>query len=132
VVAFTTPMSTWLLASFFQYIPYEVEESALMDGASRLRVLTDVIVPLLRPGMAAVGIYAFIVAWGEYMFASVFINTDIRKTLPVGLSMLIDQYRLDWGLLAAGATAITIPVIILFAFLGRRFVEGLISGSVKG
>ncbi len=132
VVAFTTPMSTWLLASFFQYIPYEVEESALMDGASRLRVLTDVIVPLLRPGMAAVGIYAFIVAWGEYMFASVFINTDIRKTLPVGLSMLIDQYRLDWGLLAAGATAITIPVIILFAFLGRRFVEGLISGSIKG
>jgi multiple sugar transport system permease protein len=103
-----------------------------MDGASRLRVLTDVIVPLLRPGMAAVGIYAFIVAWGEYMFASVLINSDIRKTLPVGLSMLIDQYRLDWGLLAAGATAITIPVIILFAFMGRRFVEGLISGSVKG
>lgn len=132
VVAFTTPMSTWLLASFFQFIPYEVEESAMMDGASRIRVLTDVIIPLLKPGLAAVGIYAFIVSWGEYMFASVMINTEMWKTLPVGLAMLIDQYRLDWGLLAAGATAITIPVIILFALMGRRFVEGLISGSVKG
>ena len=132
VVSFTTPMSTWLLASFFQFIPYEVEESAMMDGASRIRVLTDVIIPLLKPGLAAMGIYAFIVAWGEYMFASVMINTEIQKTLPVGLAMLIDQYRLDWGLLAAGATAITIPVIILFALMGRRFVEGLISGSIKG
>jgi multiple sugar transport system permease protein len=132
VVTFTTPMSTWLLASFFHYIPYEVEESALLDGASRVRVLTHVIIPLLKPGLAAVGIYAFIVAWGEYMFASVLINTELRKTLPVGLSTLIDQYRLDWGLLAAGATAITIPVILLFALMGRRFVEGLISGSVKG
>jgi multiple sugar transport system permease protein len=132
VVAFTTPMATWLLASFFHYIPYEVEESALMDGASRLRVLTHIIIPLLKPGIAAVGIYSFIMAWGEYMFASIMINTDLNKTLPVGLSMLVDQYRLDWGLLAAGATAITIPVIVIFALMGRRFVEGLISGSVKG
>jgi multiple sugar transport system permease protein len=132
VTAFTTPMSTWLLASFFNYIPREVEESALMDGASRVRVLTEVIIPLLKPGLAAVGIYVFIVSWGEYMFASVFINSEILKTLPVGLAALIDQYRLDWGLLAAGATAITVPVIILFALMGRRFVEGLISGAVKG
>ena len=74
-----------------------------MDGASRVRVLTEVIIPLLRPGLAAVGIYVFIVSWGEYMFASVFINSEILKTLPVGLAALIDQYRLDWGLLAAGA-----------------------------
>lgn len=132
MVAFTTPMSTWLLASFFHYIPREVEESAQMDGASRLRVLTTIIIPLLRPGLAAVGIFAFIVSWGEYMFASVFINSEVLKTLPVGLAGLIDQYRLDWGLLAAGATAITVPVIILFMIMGRRFVEGLISGAVKG
>ena len=132
MVAFTTPMSTWLLASFFQFIPREVEESAMMDGASRLRVLTQIIVPLLKPGLAAVGIFSFIVSWGEYLFASVFINSEELKTLPVGLAGLIDQYRLDWGLLAAGATAITVPVIILFALMGRRFVEGLISGAVKG
>jgi multiple sugar transport system permease protein len=132
MVPFTTPMSTWLLASFFRYVPYEVEESALMDGASRIRVLTDVIIPVLKPGLAAVGIYVFIVSWGEYMFASVFINAELLKTLPVGLSALMDQYRLDWGLMAAGATAITVPVIILFALMGRRFVEGLISGAVKG
>ena len=132
MVAFTTPMSTWLLASFFHYIPREVEESALMDGASRMRVLTQIILPLLKPGLAAVGIYVFIVSWGEYMFASVFINSEVLKTLPVGLAALIDQYRLDWGLLAAGSTAIAAPVIILFALMGRRFVEGLISGSVKG
>jgi len=132
MVAFTTPMSTWLLASFFRYVPYEVEESALMDGASRIHVLTKVILPVLKPGLAAVAIYVFIVSWGEYMFASVFINNETLKTLPVGLSALMDQYRLDWGLMAAGATAIAVPVIILFALMGRRFVEGLISGAVKG
>ncbi|HEY42432.1 MAG TPA: carbohydrate ABC transporter permease [Anaerolineae bacterium] len=132
MVAFTCPMSTWLLATFFSFIPREVEESALMDGASRVRVLTQIIIPLLKPGLAAVGIFVFVISWGEYMFASVFINSEVLKTLPVGLAALIDQYRLDWGLLAAGATAITVPVIILFALMGRRFVEGLISGAVKG
>ncbi|OGO18357.1 MAG: hypothetical protein A2Z14_04780 [Chloroflexi bacterium RBG_16_48_8] len=132
LVAFSTPMSTWLLASFFQFIPYEVEESALMDGASRIGVLSKIIIPLLRPGLAAVGIYVFITSWGEYMFASVFLNTQLKRTLPVGLAMLTDQYRLDWGLLAAGATAICVPVIILFAILGRRFVEGMLTGSTKG
>jgi len=132
LVAFTTPMSSWLLASFFHYIPFEVEESAMMDGASRIRVLTDVIIPLLKPGLAAVAIYVFIVSWGDYVFASVIINTEIRKTLPVGLAMLIDQYRLDWGLLAAGSTAIAAPIILLFTLMGRRFVEGLLTGSIKG
>lgn len=131
-VAFSAPLSTWLLASFFRFIPREVEESAMIDGASRLRVLTHVILPLLKPGLAAVAIYAFIAAWQEYMFASVFIIRENLKTLPLGLTTLMTQYHMDWGLLAAGATAITVPVIILFAFLGRRFVEGLISGAVKG
>lgn len=131
-VAFSAPLSTWLLASFFRFIPHEVEESAMIDGASRTRVLTQVILPLLKPGLSAVAIYAFIASWQEYMFASVFIFSEDRKTLPLGLTTLMTQYHLDWGLLAAGATAITVPVIILFAFLGRRFVEGLISGAVKG
>ena len=103
-----------------------------MDGASRIGVLSKIIIPLLRPGLAAVGIYVFITSWGEYMFASVFLNTQLKRTLPVGLAMLTDQYRLDWGLLAAGATAICVPVIILFAILGRRFVEGMLTGSTKG
>ncbi len=131
-VAFAAPLSTWLLASFFRFIPREVEESAMLDGASRTRVLTRVILPLLKPGLAAVAIYAFIASWQEYMFSSVFIISDNMKTLPLGLTTLMTQYHMDWGLLAAGATAITVPPMILFAFLGRRFVEGLISGAVKG
>lgn len=131
-VAFASPLSTWLLASFFRFIPHEVEESAMVDGASRTRVLTNIILPLLKPGLTAVAIYAFIMSWQEYTFSSVFITQESLKTLPLGLNTLMTQYHVDWGLMAAGATAITIPVIFLFAIMGRRFVEGLISGAVKG
>jgi multiple sugar transport system permease protein len=131
-VAFSAPLCTWLIASFLRFVPREVEEAAMMDGASRLYVLTNVILPLLRPGLAAVSIYAFIASWQEYMFASIFIIRDDMKTLPLGLATLIDQYQHSWGLLAAGATTITLPVIVLFALMGRRFVEGLIYGAVKG
>jgi multiple sugar transport system permease protein len=130
-VAFTAPLSTWLLASFFTHIPQEVQESALLDGASRLRVLTRIILPLLRPGLASVALFAFIFSWQEYMFSSVFLIRDEVKTLPLGLATLMTQYSIDWGLLSAGAVVIALPVVLLFVAAGRQFVEGLISGSIK-
>ena len=83
------------------------------------------------PGVTSIAIYAFITSWTEYMFASVLIISDVNRTLPVGLAGIVGQYQVDWGLLLAGATVTTIPVLILFGLFGRNFVEGLTAGAVK-
>jgi ABC-type glycerol-3-phosphate transport system permease component len=90
-----------------------------------------ILLPLAAPGVASIAIFAFITSWTEYMFASVLIISDANRTLPVGLAGIIGQYQIDWGLLMAGATLTTLPVLILFALVGRNFVEGLTAGAVK-
>ncbi len=89
------------------------------------------ILPLLRPGLATIAIYTFITVWTEFPFASQFIIDDAKRPLPVGLAAIIGQYQIDWGLLAAGAVFMALPVVILFAFVGRYFVEGLTTGALK-
>ncbi|WP_309085695.1 carbohydrate ABC transporter permease [Chelativorans sp.] len=130
-VAFALPFAIWMLRSFLAGIPKEIEEAALMDGASLLAILRHVMIPLIAPGIASVGIYAFISAWTEYVFASVLILSDAKRTLPVGFSGIIGQYQIDWGLLLAGASVAIIPVVALFALIGRGFVSGLTEGAVK-
>ncbi|PID58208.1 ABC transporter permease [candidate division KSB3 bacterium] len=130
-VTFATPFAVWMLQAFFRTIPSDLEEAARLDGATRLQILLKIIFPLAAPGVASVAVFAFITSWTEYMFASILVNSEISRTLPVGLAGIIGQYQIDWGLLLAGAALTTLPVIIFFAFVGRYFVEGLTSGAVK-
>lgn len=130
-VTFTAPFAVWMLQAFFTTIPMELEEAAALDGASRFTALLRVVLPLAAPGVASVAIFAFITSWTEYMFASVLIISDANRTVPAGLAGIIGQYQVDWGLLLAGATVTMLPVLILFSFVGRNFVEGLTAGAVK-
>ncbi len=129
--AFALPFSIWMLRSFFAGVPKEIEEAAVMDGAPTMTILRRIMIPLVAPGIASVGIYAFVSAWTEYVFASVLILSDAKRTLPVGFSGIIGQYQIDWGLLLAGATVAIIPVVAIFALIGRGFVSGLTEGAVK-
>lgn len=130
-VAFALPFAIWMLRSFFASIPKEIEEAARLDGGPPLTVLWRIMIPLTAPGIAAVAIFAFVTSWTEYVFASVMILSDARRTIPVGFSGIIGQYQVDWGLLLAGASLAILPVVIVFAFIGRWFVTGLTEGAVK-
>lgn len=130
-IAFALPFSIWMMRSFIASVPREIEEAALIDGAPTTTILLRIILPLIAPGVASVAIFAFITSWTEYLFASVLIISDDRRTIPVGFVGIIGQYQIDWGLLLAGATLATIPVVVLFALVGRWFVSGLTEGAVK-
>jgi multiple sugar transport system permease protein len=130
-VAFALPFAVWLLRSFFAGIPVEIEEAARLDGGSPFTVLYRIMIPLVAPGIAAVAVFAFVTAWTEYVFASVLILSDAKRPVPVGFSGIIGQYQIDWGLLLSGASLSILPVVILFAFVGRWFVSGLTEGAVK-
>jgi len=130
-VTFAAPFAVWMLQAFFKGIPVELEEAAALDGAGRIQTMIRIFLPLAAPGIASIAIYAFIFSWTEYMYASVLIISDRFRTLPVGLAGIIGQYQVDWGLLLAGATITTLPVLILFSIVGRSFVKGLTAGAVK-
>ncbi len=130
-VLFATPFAVWMLKAFFKLIPNEIEEAAYIDGASRYIVISRIIVPLAAPGIASVAIFCFIISWTEYLFASILISGDDLKTLPVGLAGIVGQYQIDWGFLLSGAVLASLPVILLFIFIGKYFVSGLTEGAVK-
>lgn len=130
-VTFTAPFSVWLMRGFFGAIPAGIEEAAAVDGAGRMRILLSIVLPLTAPGVAAAAIFSFVWSWTEYMFASAFIVDEANKTLPVGLGAFIAQYNIDWGILAAAAVATALPVVVVFAFIGRYFIEGLTTGAEK-
>ena len=130
-VTFASPFAVWMLKAFFKMIPNEIEEAAFIDGASRLRILYSIILPLAAPGIASIAIFCFIISWTEYMFASILISGDGLRTMPVGLASIVGQYQIDWGFLLAGATIASLPVIILFIFAGKYFVSGLTDGAIK-
>jgi multiple sugar transport system permease protein len=130
-VTFAAPFAVWMMRAFFSTIPVEIEDAAALDGANRLQILVRILFPLAAPGIASIAIFAFIMSWTEYMFASVLIISDERRTLPVGLAGIIGQYQVDWGLLLAGSVLTALPVIVLFGFVGRNFVRGLTAGAMK-
>ena len=130
-VTFASPFAVWMLKAFFRMIPNEIEEAAYIDGASRYVVISRIIVPLAAPGIASVSIFCFIISWTEYLFASILISGDDLKTLPVGLAGIVGQYQIDWGFLLSGAVLASLPVIVLFVFIGKYFVSGLTEGAVK-
>lgn len=131
-VTFTAPFYSWLLKSFFDKMPENLEDAAMIDGASQWQVIWRVIVPLSKPGVAGAALWTFIHSWQEYMFATVLLSSDHNLTASVGLSRLLEiQGKFNWGLLNAAAVVVALPVLILFAFLGRSFVAGLAAGSGK-
>ena len=128
----TLPFCVWLLIPFFKKIPREMEEAALVDGASNLKIFLLIMLPLCAPGILSTGIMAFILSWNEYLLSSVLVSSDKMKTLTVGLANYISSTEIDWGTIMALGTATTIPIIILFSAIQKYFVEGLTAGAVKG
>jgi multiple sugar transport system permease protein len=130
--SFTVPFVTWLLMGYFESIPVELEESAMIDGATRFGAFRRIILPLAAPGVLAAALYAFTQAWNEFLYALVFITDVKQRTLPVGLSGFITGDVYGWGYLMAGAVLTTVPVIVVYIYLQKYMVEGLTAGSVKG
>lgn len=130
---FLVPFGTWLLIGYFKGIPRELEESALVDGATRIQAMTKIIVPLALPGLLSVAIFAFTLSWNEFIYALVFISDVETKTVPVGvISELIRGDVFFWGELMAGALLGSVPVAIIYSFFVDYFVSGLTAGAVKG
>ena len=131
-LSFSLAFSTYMLRGYFRTIPEHLEDAAMIDGCSRLSAVFKVIIPLSAPGVAAVAIYTFILVWDEFMFANIMTDTTFARTLPVVLNMQIGEYATQWGLLMASSVVLATPVVILFIFLQRWFVQGLTAGAIKG
>jgi multiple sugar transport system permease protein len=130
--SFTVPFVTWLLMGYFESIPEELEEAAMIDGATRFGAFYRIVLPLSAPGLLAAGLYAFTQAWNEFLYALVFITDGRLRTLPVGLASFITGDVYGWGYLMSGAVLTTLPVIAAYIYLQKYMVEGLTAGSVKG
>jgi multiple sugar transport system permease protein len=130
--SFTVPFVTWLLMGYFESIPEELEEAAMIDGATRFGAFYRIVLPLSMPGVLAAGLYAFTQAWNEFLYALVFITDGRLRTLPVGLASFITGDVYGWGYLMSGAVLTTLPVIAAYIYLQKYMVEGLTAGSVKG
>lgn len=130
-VAFTAPFCTWLLRGFILAVPRDIDEAAAIDGAGPARTMFQIVLPLLLPGIATVAVYSFVYSWTEFVFASQFIVSSGLQTLPIGLSAIIGQYTVDWGLVMAGTLFTLLPTLVLFLLVGRYFVGGLIAGATK-
>lgn len=136
VIAYTTfalPYALWLLRSFMQGIPDDLESAALVDGASRMEAFVDVILPQALPGIISTSLFTFILAWNEYLFALVLVNTDAARPLTTGvMSMLISAFNIEWSLLMAASVMMSVPLVIIFAFLSSYLTRGFGAGGVKG
>jgi ABC-type glycerol-3-phosphate transport system permease component len=128
----TLPLAVWMLTSYFRAIPVELEEAAIMDGASRLAILFRITLPLSLPGVVAVVVYAFVTTWNEFIFALVFAQDASVKTLPIGIAEFMGEFTTDWGAVMAASLIMTLPIVIAFLLLQRLFVGGLAAGAIKG
>jgi len=118
--------------AFFRGIPIELEEAALIDGASRLRVFVEIVLPLAMPGIIAAFIFSTIVAWNDYLFARIFMNSIQKLTLTVGVMHFFEGMHVNWGLMMASAVMMTLPLAVLFMVVQRHLVAGFGAGAVKG
>ena len=131
-MTFTLPVAIWLLRGFLMAIPVELEEAARLDGLSEFGAYWRVIVPLAKPGVAAVGIYVFFMAWQDFMYALVFLTDASKRTLPLGVLALIGSHTIEWGQLMAVSALLLVPILLVFTFAQRYFIAGLTAGAVKG
>jgi len=136
VIAYTSfalPYALWLLRSFMQGIPEDLESAALIDGASRMGAFVDVILPQALPGIVSTALFTFILCWNEYLFALVLVNSDSVRPLTAGtMNMLITAFNIDWSLLMAASVMMSLPLIVIFTFLQGTLTKGFGAGAVKG
>jgi arabinogalactan oligomer/maltooligosaccharide transport system permease protein len=128
----TVPFCAWMLKGFFDTLPRDLEEAALLDGATRGQILWKIILPLARPGIAVTALFSFMTAWNEYILAAKFMSRELSYTLPVTLAQYVGAKSTAWGSFAAGAILVSIPVMALFFALQKHLVGGLTAGAVKG
>lgn len=130
--AFNIPFATFLMQSFFDGIPKDLDEAAMMDGCTRLQALRKVILPLTLPGLAATLGFIFTAAWSELLFALMLINSNESMTFPVGLLTFVSKFSVDWGQMMAAGVLALVPSCLFFIFIQRYLVQGLTAGAVKG
>jgi multiple sugar transport system permease protein len=131
-LTFTLPFAIWLMAAFFDTIPIELEDAALIDGASRLRTLFAIILPISAPGLVSTALFVFLSAWDEFFFALIFTSTVAAKTVPVAIAEFTGRYVSDVGAMMTGGVLAAIPPVLLSLFFARYIVSGLTAGAVKG
>lgn len=131
---FTLPFTVWVLTTFMRELPREMEEAAIMDGASAWTIVTMVFLPLMGPAMVSTGLLAFIAAWNEFLFALTFTLTNEQRTVPVAIALIsgASQHELPWGRIMAASVIVTVPVVGLVVLFQRRIVAGLTAGAIKG
>lgn len=131
-LTFAMPITVWLLVGFFRQLPRELEEAAMIDGASRLRTFAEIVVPLALPGVATTAILTFVYCWNEFLFALSFTVSPEQHTVPVAIALFRGQYQVPWGQILAATVVATAPVGALVLLFQRRIVRGLTAGAVKG
>ncbi len=131
-VTFATPFATYLLKGFLDSLPRELDEAATVDGCTPLQMVRYILVPLLRPGLAAAGTYIFIFSWNEFLYALTFTSSTASQTIPVGLQFFIGDYQIRWDLLTAAGVIAAVPVLAGFMLVQRQLIGGLSAGAVKG
>lgn len=131
-LTFALAFSVWMLKGYFDGIPVEIEEAALIDGASRVTILRRIILPIAAPGMTTVAVYAFLLAWNEFFFAYIFLASNSKYTLMLGMYSFVEQFNTHWGDIMAAGALTTLPVLCLFFWLQRTLTRGLVAGATKG
>jgi trehalose/maltose transport system permease protein len=131
---FTLPFTVWVLTTFMRELPRELEEAAIIDGASPWTIVTRIFLPLLWPAMVTTGLLAFIQAWNEFLFALTFTLTDAQRTVPVAIALISggSPHELPWGNIMAASVVVTVPVVALVLIFQRRIIAGLTAGALKG
>lgn len=126
------PFCVWNLKGYFDTIPKELEEAAIVDGASRIRIFVTIVLPLARPAIAITALFSFMTAWNEFILAATLMNSELAYTLPVALKQYVGAQSVQYGLFAAGAIIVSVPIMALFFALQKHLVGGLTAGGVKG
>ena len=131
---FTLPFTVWVLTTFMRDLPIEIEEAAIVDGASPWVIITRVFMPLMWPALVTTGLLAFIAAWNEFLFALTFTVSNETRTVPVAIALLSggSQYEIPWGIIMAASVVVTVPLVVLVLIFQRKIVSGLTAGGVKG
>ena len=133
-VIFSLPFTVWILTTFMRAIPRELEEAAIVDGATPWQIVTRIFLPVLLPALVTTGLLTFIAAWNEFLFAITFILSNDARTVPVAIALLsgASEFELPWGQIMAASVTVTVPLVLLVLVFQRRIIDGLMAGSVKG